>query len=72
MSSEKEIILQHLYQPQERFVSIKLDRGQKGGYGWEIKAEAKTFGEALDVLIEADAGLRTLFLPKNKEVTENG
>lgn len=68
MSNEK-MTIEHLYQPQERFVTIKVDRGQKGGYGWEIKAEAKTVDEAVALTQEADQKLQETYL--NKEVKKD-
>lgn len=48
---------QHIDQP----VSIKLERGQKGGYGWEIKVYAENFVDALVFIENADKQLRQLY-----------
>lgn len=70
MSSEK-MTIEHLYQPQERFVSIKLIKGQKDAYSWEIKAEGKTVVDALNLLKEANESLKEIYL-KKEEVKQNG
>jgi len=69
MLNEK-MIIEHLYQPQERLVSIKLIKGQKDTYGWEIKAEAKTVVDALNLLKEADESLKEIYLKKEEVKTD--
>jgi len=64
------LTIQHLYQPQDKLVSIKLEKGQKDTYAWEVKGEGKTVDEALKLVVEADAQLKTIF--KQEEVKKNG
>lgn len=42
-------------------VRIKLERGQKGTYAWEVAATAPTVAEALAVLQDADTQLRAAY-----------
>jgi len=58
----EKMTIEHLYQPQEKLVSIKLIKGQKDTYGWEIKAEAKTVDEAVKQTQYADAILKKIYL----------
>jgi hypothetical protein len=37
---------------------IKVERGQKGGYGWEISVSGDSIGHILDLIAMADSSLR--------------
>ena len=41
--------------------SVKLIKGQRCSYGWEVKATGKTLLEAIDKVASADMRLRELF-----------
>lgn len=43
---------------------VELTKGQKGGYGWTITFQAKSLGEALNGVRNADQMLRRWFLPE--------
>lgn len=40
---------------------IKLERGQKGGYGWEISFSGITLGECERVISACDLNLRRVY-----------
>lgn len=61
------MIVEHLYQPQEKAVSIKLIKGQKDTYGWEVKAEAKTVEDAVALAQKADGKLKEIYLNEGGE-----
>jgi fructose-specific phosphotransferase system component IIB len=47
-------------------VTLKVERGQRGGYGWEVRATAGTVPEALALICAADAALRAEFTADEK------
>ena len=49
-------------------VSIAISRGQKGGYGWEIKVYDRDFPTAIARIREADRALREEYLIEEKQV----
>lgn len=50
--------LYHHYERVPRQVVIRLERGQRGGYGWEITGSGDSVAEAMEQLREADTELR--------------
>ena len=42
-------------------VSIEVERGQKGNYGWSIKARGATVEECIEQIVRADARLRLTY-----------
>lgn len=69
MLSEK-LTVQHLYQPQDPRCSIKIEQGQRGGLGCEVKAEGKTPEEAFNKAMEL-FGMFESF-KQTKEVEKDG
>lgn len=65
--NNENLIIQHLYQPQDSLVTIKIEKGQKDTYAWEVKAEGKTVDEVLKLVVEADAQLKMVFKKKEDE-----
>lgn len=51
----------HWHHSEPPGVRIELERGQRGAYGWSVKATAPTVAETLRLLAEADAQLRQQF-----------
>jgi len=49
-------------------LSVEIERGQRGGYGWTIKLHGQKSGEVVDVIAKTDQKLKELFLPKVEEV----
>jgi hypothetical protein len=43
---------------------VKVERGQKGGYGWEISVSGDSIGHILDLIASADASLRDSYCSK--------
>lgn len=54
--------IEHYHHSEPPGVRIKLEKNSRG-YGWEIAATAPTVSEALMLLEEADAQLRSLYGP---------
>lgn len=53
---------QHVYHHSEPpGVTVKLERGQRGTYGWEVRATAPTVADALALLEAADTALRQTY-----------
>jgi len=52
----------HVNQPTPDPVKIKIERGQKGGYGWEISIVGDDAENIIQRLKEADKSLRKNFL----------
>jgi hypothetical protein len=52
-------------------LSVKIERGQRGGYGWEVRASAPghDVDALLAVLADADAKLREWYGPEAGEPT---
>lgn len=61
----------HEYGDPKPELSVKVERGQRGGYGWEVRASAPGHDvEALLAVIrEADAKLRAEYGPDATEPT---
>ena len=53
MTTVKEIQIQSIAEP----AKIKIERGQKGGYGYEIELRGETIEEVSNVLLVAKARL---------------
>ena len=49
-------------------LSVEVERGQRGGYGWTIKLYGVKAEEIVNTIAETDQKLRELFLPKPEEV----
>ena len=45
--------------------SVKLSRGQRGTYGWEIKVSGDDKSKILDDLIKFDTSLRSIYEGEN-------
>jgi len=50
-------------------LSVEVERGQRGGYGWTIKLHGVKAEEIVNTIAETDLKLRELFLAKPEEVT---
>jgi hypothetical protein len=48
-------------------LSVEVERGQRGGYGWKIKIYSRTSYDAMRFIAETDQKLRELFLVKEEE-----
>lgn len=49
-------------------LSVEVERGQRGGYGWTIKLHGVKAEEIVNTIAETDQKLRDLFLPKPEEI----
>jgi hypothetical protein len=52
----------HFSPPSPEPVKIKIERGQKGGYGWEISVVGDNIDQIIEHIAAADARLRKTFL----------
>ncbi len=52
----------HSSQPSPEPVKIKVERGQKGGYEWEISIVGDSADQIIERITAADAKLRKTFL----------
>lgn len=52
----------HISQPSPEPIKIKIERGQKGGYGWEISVAGDSIDQILEKIESADSMLRKKFL----------
>jgi len=48
-------------------LSVEVERGQRGGYGWKIKIYGDDMSEMMSDIKDADLKLRELFLVKGEE-----
>lgn len=48
-------------------LSVEVERGQRGGYGWSIKLHGEMPSEVIRTIKETDQKLRELFLVKGGE-----
>jgi hypothetical protein len=48
-------------------LSVEVERGQRGGYGWKIKLYGVEPTEVVDIVAKTDQRLRELFLVKGEE-----
>lgn len=53
--------VEHIHTSSEPF-KIKLERGQKGGYGWEITVSGSEMAHILGVIAATDEELREDYL----------
>jgi len=53
-------------------VKVKLERGQRGTYGWEIAIKGDDSSSILDQLVEIDGKLNVLYPPEPPKVKDNG
>ena len=53
-------------------LSVEVERGQRGGYGWTIKLHGEKPSEVVYTIAETDKKLRELFLVKGEEVKVEG
>lgn len=63
--------IHHSWIPSEPRLRIKLERGQKGTYAWEISYEDESSVAALVKIQEMDRMLRERFLPEAPGVLES-
>jgi len=57
-------IVEHLHHsgPSPEPLKIKVERGQKGGYGWEIAISGDSLTHILDLIETADRRLRETYI----------
>jgi len=53
----------------EEPLSVEVERGQRGGYGWKIKLYGVRPETVTDIVYKTDQKLRELFLAKGEEAT---
>jgi hypothetical protein len=51
-------------------LSVEVERGQRGGYGWTIKYYGDSADEMVKMIARTDQKLRELFLVKGEEVKD--
>jgi len=51
-------------------LSVEVERGQRGGYGWTIKLHGVEPKAVVDIIAKTDLRLRDLFLAKPEEAIE--
>jgi len=61
-----DIELEHKIQHAEP-LSVEVERGQRGGYGWTIKLHGVEPEAVVDIIAKTDQRLRELFLVKGEE-----
>lgn len=53
------IIIEHVFGESVQPLKIKIERGQKGNYGWEISCAGSDMADILMKLRAADAALKS-------------
>ena len=61
---EEEKVIKHI---QEKVKKVKLVKGQRGGYGWEISAEGSNFDEILTEIYDVDTDLQSKYGKPSEE-----
>ena len=51
-------------------LSVEVERGMRGQYGWTIKMHGVKSGEVIKTIQETDQRLKEIFLPKGEEVKD--
>jgi len=51
-------------------LSVEVERGQRGGYGWTIKYYGSLDDEVTEMVYSVDQRLRKLFLVKGEEAKD--
>lgn len=64
-----DVEFKHIFEYAEP-LSVEVERGQRGGYGWTIKLHGVKSGEVVQIVWETDQKLRQLFLVKGEEVKD--
>jgi len=57
----------HSSSPSPEPFKVKVERGQKGGYGWEIAISGDSLTHILDLIEAADRRLRETYSPAGPE-----
>jgi hypothetical protein len=54
-------VTKHIYGPNPEPYSIKVEKGQKGGYAWEISVKGGDINAILSQIIEIDLKLKAQY-----------